>query len=91
MSAMGAVRRFLRWVVAPLYHWLAGPAYRRIRQDLELDTVRRELQEARAAFARMNRLYLDYHAALSQQVADELAAMSRRLDELCQPKQQRAA
>jgi hypothetical protein len=88
---MGLMRRLLKKVVAPLYHWLAGPAYRHIRQDLELDVVRQEIREAREAFARMNRLYLDYHTALTQQVADELASMSRRLDALRDPRQQRAA
>ena len=52
-------------VLAALYHKCAGPAYRQIRQELQVDSLRQELQQTEAFLTHVHRLYLDYHTAMA--------------------------
>lgn len=55
----------------------------RVRQEL-LDQVRAERrslrEEVRTELERMNHGFVEYHAVLTQRVADELTKMNRRLE-----------
>ena len=77
MQVRQAVKRLLR----AAYHLGAGPAYRRVRADFagEVEAIRRAIREHRAEIQRMNRVYLDYHATMTQHLADELLRMQRAL------------
>jgi hypothetical protein len=82
------LRAFLRRLAA-VYHRCAAPAYHRMRQDLQVEALHEELHKAAELLEHVHRLYLEYHTALTQQVAEELAGLRRRLDS--RPPAERAA
>lgn len=57
----------MRRLFKAVYYWLAGPLYRRLHHETEVE------------LARMNRLYLEYHERLTSHVADELGRVHLHL------------
>jgi hypothetical protein len=73
---MQTVKQCLKSVLRKVYYRLVRPLQARMRPEMrgDMDKVWEEL-------ARMNRIYLEFHGALTQRVADEVTRISVRLEE----------